>query len=63
VDIDPKKTGWTVQGAPVIAPEELPDAGESFVLVAVGKRGARELIEPFLFSKGYRVGETCLFCA
>lgn len=63
VDIDPKKTGWTVQGAPVIAPEELPDAGASFVLAAVGKRGARELIEPFLVSKGYRVGESCIFCA
>ena len=63
VDIDPKKTGWTVQGAPVIAPEDLPEAGGGFVLVAVGKRGARELIEPFLLAKGYEAGKTCIFCA
>ncbi len=63
IDIDPKKTGWTVQGAPVLAPEQLlgPDSG--FLLVAVGKRGARELIEPFLVERGYEVGRTCLFCA
>lgn len=63
IDIDPNKTGWTVQGAPVLPPEELQEAGSSFVLVAVGKRGARELIEPFLLGKGYEVGKTCIFCA
>lgn len=63
IDIDPNKTGWTVQGAPVLSPDDLPGPDRSFVLVAVGKRGARELIEPFLVSKGYRVGETCIFCA
>lgn len=61
IDIDSKKTGWTVQGAPVLPPEQLPEG--SFVLVAVGKRGARELIEPFLAERGYEVGRDCLFCA
>jgi len=63
IDIDPKKTGWTVQGAPVLAPEQLPGPESGFVLVAVGKRGARELIEPFLLERGYEVGRNCLFCA
>ncbi len=63
VDIDPNKTGWKVQGAPVLRPDELPPAGRSFVLVAVGKRGARELIKPFLRKKGFEVGRSCLFCA
>ncbi|MEZ5394960.1 MAG: glycosyltransferase [Bryobacterales bacterium] len=63
VDIDPKKIGWKVDGIPVIAPQDLPPPGEAFVLAAVGKRGARELIEAELGRQGYRVGVDCLFCA
>ena len=63
VDIDPKKIGWLVDSAPVVAPAELPPPDEAFVLVAVGKRGARALIETELRNRGYEVGRTCLFCA
>jgi glycosyltransferase involved in cell wall biosynthesis len=63
VDIDPKKIGWNVNGAPVIAPASLPPPGEAFVLAAVGKRGARALIETELHRQGYTRGLDCLFCA
>ncbi|MBI1356294.1 MAG: glycosyltransferase [Acidobacteria bacterium] len=63
IDIDRNKIGWTVQGAPVLGPGDLPQPAETFVLAAVGKRGARELIEPVLRRRGFVVGRTCLFCA
>ena len=63
VDIDPKKIGWNIEGAPVIAPSSLPPPGGAFVLVAVGKRGARSLIESELRRQGYTPGIDYLFCA
>ncbi len=63
VDIDPDKIGWRVDGAPVIAPVDLPPPGEAFVLVAVGKRGARALIEAELSGRGCELGLDTLFCA
>ena len=63
IDIDPDKIGWRVQGAPVVGPHALPGPDEAFVLVAVGKRGARELIEPILLARGHELGRSCLFCA
>jgi glycosyltransferase involved in cell wall biosynthesis len=63
VDIDPKKIGWRIEGAPVIGPPSLPRPEAAFVLVGVGKRGARELIEAELRSLGYEAGVHCLFCA
>jgi len=46
VDIDPKKIGWKIAGVPVISADEIPH--EAFVLIYVGKRGARQLIEACL---------------
>lgn len=46
VDIDPKKIGWKIADVPVIGAEQIPD--DSFVLIYVGKRGARKLIEECL---------------
>ena len=63
VDIDVKKIGWRVDGAPVIGPAALPPPSEAFVLVAVGKRGARELIEAELVRQGFEPGVNFLFCA
>ena len=63
VDIDSKKIGWSLEGVPVIAPGSLPSPGDAFVMVAVGKRGARELIETELRRQGYEPGRDCLFCA
>jgi hypothetical protein len=63
VDIDPKKIGWRVDGARVLPPAAIPPPSEAFVLVAVGKRGARVLIETELRRQGRMPGRDCLFCA
>ena len=51
VDIDPKKIGWHIVGVPVIAADQIPD--DAFVLIYVGKRGARRLIEDCLSERPY----------
>lgn len=68
IDIDPKKIGQRVHGAPVLGREALPpcpaDASHSpatpFVLVNVASRGAREEIMQWLAGRGYRAGERCV---
>lgn len=51
VDIDPKKIGWKIEGIPVIAPDAIP--AKAFVVIYVGKRGARQLIEQALGDRPY----------
>jgi len=63
VDVDVKKIGWTVAGAPVWSPDQLPEPGEAFVLSAVGKRDARPLIEGALAERGYELGKHWIACA
>jgi glycosyltransferase involved in cell wall biosynthesis len=63
VDVDAKKTGHKVGGVPVIAPKELPPAGEVFVLGYVSSRGARDLIRADLKKRGYVEGRDFLMCA
>ncbi len=63
VDIDPKKIGWSISGAAVISPDELPPPEECFVLQWVGKRGARELIRQALETQGFQLGKHYLPCA
>ncbi len=67
VDIDPKKIGQRVHGAPVLGREALPpcpaDASTPdapFVLVNVASRGAREEIMAWLAGRGYRAGVKCV---
>lgn len=62
VDIDPKKQGRTLRGRPVVAPEALA-VERHFVVVAVGARGAREVLRPRLDALGFREGESYLFAA
>jgi glycosyltransferase involved in cell wall biosynthesis len=56
VDIDPQKIGRTRRGAPIVAPEDLPDlwqaADRPVLLAAVGARGARQLIRARLNDLG-----------
>lgn len=54
VDIDPRKVGRTMRGAPIIWPEELEPRREAFVIAAVGSEGARELIRARLIEMGRR---------
>lgn len=63
VDIDPKKVGRTVEGRPVIAPDELPEPGRCFVLSYVGARGAGARIEAYLNGRGYEAGRDYLLAA
>lgn len=63
VDIDPRKIGQRVEGAPVESPAALPGAGQAFVLVWVGRWGAREDIAGRLEARGWRRGRDWLPCA
>lgn len=56
VDIDPCKVGRCIGGRPVLAPDELPPAGTSFVVSYVGSARARDHIEARLQAAGYRCG-------
>lgn len=63
VDIDPRKTGRSVGGVPVIAPAGLPRPDRAFVLGYVAAWGARELIRADLGGRGYVEGRDFLMCA
>ncbi|MBI2298559.1 MAG: glycosyltransferase family 2 protein [Armatimonadetes bacterium] len=52
VDIDPRKIGGRVRGAPVVPPEALTDGCPEPILVAVGVKGARGLIRAHLSGLG-----------
>lgn len=61
IDIDPRKIGNRVQGAPVHPPEWLAGRGEKpFVLSYVTNHGARETIAAQLEAMGYRRGRDYL---
>ncbi|WP_309398509.1 glycosyltransferase [Cerasicoccus maritimus] len=56
IDIDENKIGQEIEGIPVISPDGLPEPGPVAVLIYVGARGARQLIEADLQKRGYRLG-------
>lgn len=53
VDLDPRKIGQRPYGISVIHPDDLPD-DDTFVLITVGAKGAREEVRKALFSAGRR---------
>ncbi len=55
VDIDPNKIGRTARGSPIVAPQTI-DKTKHLVVVAVGVRGARDEIRPFLVGRGFVEG-------
>lgn len=63
VDINPRKIGRTIHGAPIIAPENLPPPGHAYVVVAVGAPSARDEIRDWFISHGYRELEDFIFLA
>ncbi|MFT4689636.1 MAG: glycosyltransferase [Verrucomicrobiia bacterium] len=66
VDISPGKIGKLIHGTPVISPKELPGVSSSNtipLLIAVGREGARELIEPVIQKAGYQIGNNAWFVA
>ena len=56
VDIDPRKIGSIARGAPIVAPGDL-RRGEHMIVVAVGARGARDLVRAWLGGEGFVEGE------
>lgn len=54
VDIDRKKIGWEIDGVPVLSPDQIPR--DAFILSAVAKLGARELIARELRARGFVLG-------
>lgn len=51
------------RGKPVLGEAALPAAGDTFLLCAVGARGAREEIRAMLQARGHREGDHFLFAA
>ena len=60
IDIDPRKSGRTLRGLPIFAPEDLLASWRQYrtpvVLAAVGARGARALIRERLLTFGLQEG-------
>lgn len=63
VDIHPRKIGLKIHGLPVIAPDDLPRPGTTFIIIAVGAPGAREEIRAWLMPRGYVELRDFLFVA
>jgi len=63
IDIDPRKCGRRYGGRPVMAPGEVPSAGEVFVLGYVHKRGARDRCRAHLVGRGFIEGRDFLVVA
>jgi glycosyltransferase involved in cell wall biosynthesis len=61
IDIDPRKIGRVARGARIVGPDAL-ERGASTVVVAVGARGARELVRAHLEARGFVEG-TDFLCA
>ena len=57
VDLDPRKIGQEIHGAPVIAPRAINDHRGAFTVAAVGSDGAREEIRTALREAGWREPE------
>jgi glycosyltransferase involved in cell wall biosynthesis len=56
VDIDPRKIGRVARGVPIASPSAL-ERGRHTVVVAVGARGARDLVRAELAAGGFVEGE------
>lgn len=56
VDIDPRKVGGVARGVEIVAPGDLV-RGEQMIVVAVGARGARDLVRAWLRAAGFVEGE------
>jgi hypothetical protein len=62
VDIDPRKVGGVARGAPIVPPDAL-HRGTHMVVVAVGARGARDIVRARLAAMGFREGDDFLCAA
>jgi len=59
VDVDPRKVGRTLHGAPVVgAAEVVPGIGK--MLITIGTRGAREGVRTWAIRAGFQEGKDFL---
>jgi glycosyltransferase involved in cell wall biosynthesis len=63
VDINPRRRGTSISGAPVLMPDALPEPSDAFVVPYVGNTGARALIAERLEARGYRHGRDFICAA
>ena len=56
VDLDPRKVGQYIRGAPVLSPADIQEHRDAFCVAAVGQLGAREEIRAALADLGWRDG-------
>lgn len=63
IDIDPRKAGRVIAGAPVVAPADMPSPKGALVLGYVTNPGARELIRTELRARGYAEGRDFFMAA
>lgn len=63
IDIDARKVGRTIEGLPVLSPDQVRSASGCFVLCYVSKRGARELASAHLSGRGFVEGRDFLLVA
>ncbi len=59
VDLDPRKIGQEIHGAPVIPPSDITRYRHAYVLAAVGQPAARAAIRSALHAAGFREPEDC----
>jgi hypothetical protein len=59
VDVDPRKIGRILHGAPIVSPSEVGQDGGK-MLITVGTRGAREGLREWATGAGFREGEDFL---
>lgn len=62
-EVNPRKVGAVIRGASICAPESMPAADGTPLVIAVGAAGARELILPHIQSHGYVAGIDAWFVA
>ncbi|HAS89957.1 MAG TPA: glycosyl transferase family 2 [Desulfovibrio sp.] len=60
VDVDPRKVGMFIHGKKVLHRNEIPTAGETFLLSYVASWGARDEVAGFLGRRGYVMGRDYL---
>ncbi|ACS79167.1 glycosyltransferase family 2 protein [Maridesulfovibrio salexigens] len=63
VDVDPRKIGMIIHGKKVIGRNELPPAGEIFLLSYVASWGARDEVAEFLDTRGFVMGRDYLLAS
>jgi glycosyltransferase involved in cell wall biosynthesis len=60
VDVDPRKVGMLIHGKKVLHRNEIPPAGNTFLLSYVASWGARDEVAQFLDRRGYVMGRDYL---